>query len=346
MGQITYEQLTDALAEKIQEGIDITDIATDSKLGIVKVDNTSITVDADGTLHAVGGSGGGGLTSADIADNLTTDDSTKVLSAKQGKILNDKVVDVEGDVATIINSIIEIENGTSLTGVVKTVNNIAPDGNGNVEITVSGDGLTTADILDVLDSTATDKALSANQGKTLDDKITTHAETKASTTVLGHVTVDGTTIQSVDGELQVINPFTTENKTKLDGIEEDANNYTLPMATDTILGGVKVDDTSIVIDSNGVIRTALQPSPLIGNFTTTVVNTPYKHYKPSINVLPTDHLHVVYNGLHLREGVDWILEEIDEGAGHTIKLNIDQSQTDDLTNIMHGTIHRGFGKLV
>jgi len=36
---------------------------------------------------------------ADIADNLTTNDATKVLSAKQGKALNDKI----GSAITYIN---------------------------------------------------------------------------------------------------------------------------------------------------------------------------------------------------------------------------------------------------
>ena len=33
----------------------------------------------------------GMLTSSDIVDNLTTDNASKVLSAKQGKALNDKI---------------------------------------------------------------------------------------------------------------------------------------------------------------------------------------------------------------------------------------------------------------
>lgn len=41
----------------------------------------------------------GMLTSSDIADNLTTNDSTKVLSAKQGKVLKDLI----GDAITYIN---------------------------------------------------------------------------------------------------------------------------------------------------------------------------------------------------------------------------------------------------
>ena len=39
---------------------------------------------ASGTIKAV-------VAKGDIADNLTTDDSTKVLSAKQGKLLNDHI---------------------------------------------------------------------------------------------------------------------------------------------------------------------------------------------------------------------------------------------------------------
>jgi len=41
----------------------------------------------------------GMLTSSDIADNLTTNDATKVLSAKQGKALKDLI----GDAITYIN---------------------------------------------------------------------------------------------------------------------------------------------------------------------------------------------------------------------------------------------------
>lgn len=39
----------------------------------------------------------GMLTSSDIADNLTTNDSTKVLSAKQGKVLYDLIAGIEND---------------------------------------------------------------------------------------------------------------------------------------------------------------------------------------------------------------------------------------------------------
>lgn len=42
--------------------------------------------------------------------------------------------------------------------------------------------------------------------------------------------------------------------TKLEGIAENANNYTLPVATDLVLGGVKVDNTSITVDPDGTLH--------------------------------------------------------------------------------------------
>ena len=49
-------------------------------------------------------------------------------------------------------------------------------------------------------------------------------------------------------------PFTQELLNKLNGIEAQANKYVLPTASDTILGGVKVDGTTITIDNNGIIH--------------------------------------------------------------------------------------------
>jgi hypothetical protein len=45
-----------------------------------------------------------------------------------------------------------------------------------------------------------------------------------------------------------------EDKGKLDGIEANANNYVLPTATTDVLGGVKIDNRTIVMNANGVIR--------------------------------------------------------------------------------------------
>lgn len=56
--------------------------------------------------------------------------------------------------------------------------------------------------------------------------------------------------------------FTNTLKSKLDGIEDNANNYVLPTASSSTKGGVKVDGTTIVIDQNGVISAAASATEL------------------------------------------------------------------------------------
>lgn len=56
-------------------------------------------------------------------------------------------------------------------------------------------------------------------------------------------------------------PYTSAEKTKLAGIEAQANKYVLPAATTSALGGVKVDGTTITI-SNGVISSTVSASAL------------------------------------------------------------------------------------
>ena len=60
----------------------------------VKKNNTTGLLKNDGTVDT-----STHLKSTAIVDNLTTNDSTKPLSAKQGKALNDLI----GDISTIIN---------------------------------------------------------------------------------------------------------------------------------------------------------------------------------------------------------------------------------------------------
>lgn len=48
-------------------------------------------------------------------------------------------------------------------------------------------------------------------------------------------------------------PFTQALLSKLNGIEDNANNYNLPTASTSTKGGVKVDGVTITIDQNGVI---------------------------------------------------------------------------------------------
>ena len=61
----------------------------------------------------------------------------------------------------------------------------------------------------------------------------------------GFVAKDGAKVLST-------NDYTTTDKNKLAGIADNANNYSLPTASNVTLGGVKVDGSTININ-NGVI---------------------------------------------------------------------------------------------
>lgn len=61
----------------------------------------------------------------------------------------------------------------------------------------------------------------------------------------------GNKVDKVDGKHLSTNDYSTEEKTKLTGIEENANNYILPSATSTVLGGVKIGNN--ISNSDGTI---------------------------------------------------------------------------------------------
>lgn len=69
-------------------------------------------------------------------------------------------------------------------------------------------------------------------------------------------------VDKVDGKELSSNDYTDAEKTKLEGIEEKANNYTLPNATSSTLGGVKVG-TNISV-SNGTISVATGTTSAVG----------------------------------------------------------------------------------
>ena len=61
-------------------------------------------------------------------------------------------------------------------------------------------------------------------------------------------------VDKIEGKGLSTNDYTTAEKNKLSGIAENANNYSLPMATNLILGGIKVSssDPNLQI-SDGVL---------------------------------------------------------------------------------------------
>lgn len=74
--------------------------------------------------------------------------------------------------------------------------------------------------------------------------------------------LESSKVDKVDGKQLSTNDYTTAEKNKLAGIQANANNYTLPAATTTVLGGVKkiaaIEDLAESADINTVITTVNQ----------------------------------------------------------------------------------------
>lgn len=70
------------------------------------------------------------------------------------------------------------------------------------------------------------------------------------------------TINAESGLYLCATPFLSVDRTKLDGIEAQANKYVLPTASNALLGGVKVDGVTINIDQNGVISSVASSTSL------------------------------------------------------------------------------------
>ena len=60
-------------------------------------------------------------------------------------------------------------------------------------------------------------------------------------------------VDKVSGKQLSTNDYTTTEKNKLQGIENNANNYTLPNSSSTVAGGLKtrLDGTTLYITNNG-----------------------------------------------------------------------------------------------
>lgn len=145
-------------------------------------------------------------------------------------------------------------------------------------------GLENTTIVDNLESEAADSALSAKQGKVLNDSI------KRITTDIGNLgggdMMKATYDKDDNGKVDIAEDaeklggktpdqyaeaghvhdnattekdgfISKEDKAKLDGIEEGANKYTLPNATAAVLGGIKVGE-NLSISEDGVLSADAQ----------------------------------------------------------------------------------------
>jgi len=90
----------DSAVSSIVTALEAVFVKKNGTTGLLKNDGTVMTSGTGSSNYSAGNhSHSGMLTTSDIADNLTTNDATKVLSAKQGKVLNDLI----GNAITYIN---------------------------------------------------------------------------------------------------------------------------------------------------------------------------------------------------------------------------------------------------
>ena len=98
----------------------------------------------------------------------------------------------------------------------------------------------------------------------------TETELSAKGYLTQHQDISGK-VDKINGKGLSTNDYTTIEKNKLNGIEENANNYSLPIASSTVLGGIKVG-SGLSIDSNGVLSSSSESSDL-SNYQTKTDNT-------------------------------------------------------------------------
>lgn len=190
--------------------------ATTSSLGGVKPDGSTITVDADGTIHGA----------SSIAE-LNDIGDVNISNPQDGQSL---VYDATNE--EWVNS-----QGTSQ---IDELNDI-----GDVDITTPTNGQAL-----VYNSTTENWENGTVSTVEIDDTTTSQTKVWSSDKVSSEL---ANKVDVVSGKQLSTEDYTTAEKTKLSGIEDNANNYTLPTASTSTLGGVKVDGTSIIADENGVI---------------------------------------------------------------------------------------------
>ena len=199
--------------------------ATASVLGGVKI-GANIAVANDGTI-----SGDYSAATTSAAGLMSSTDKAKL----------DGIA--EGATAVTVDSAL---SATSENPVQNKVVKSALDGKVD---TVSGKGLSTEDyttaektklagIAEGATATTVDSALSATSENPVQNKVVKSA-------------LDSK-VDTVSGKGLSTNDYTDAEKTKLAGIAEGANAYTLPAATTTTLGGVIVG-TNLSVDANGTI---------------------------------------------------------------------------------------------
>ena len=139
----------------------------------------------------------------------------------------------------------------SALGGIKVGANLAIDSSTGV---LSGDysaaSSSAAGLMSAADKSKLDGIAAGATAVTVDSSITSSSENPVQSAAI--YTALAGKVDAVSGKDLSTNDYTDAEKTKLAGIEANANNYSLPAATTSALGGVKVG-SNLAVDANGVL---------------------------------------------------------------------------------------------
>lgn len=96
---------------------------------------TNLVTDSDGFVNCLNDGLGGKVNTSDIVNSLTSTDSTKPLSAAQGKVLNDTLTTLNSNVAKVI---VDIGNITTQTNLASNANEYAAQGTKMLQFSAVG----------------------------------------------------------------------------------------------------------------------------------------------------------------------------------------------------------------
>ena len=138
----------------------------------------------------------------------------------------------------------------SSLGGVKVGANLAVDSNGEISGNYSAATTSANGLMSSTDKAKLDGIAAGATAVTVDSAMSSTSENPVQNKVI-YTELAGK-VDTVSGKQLSTEDYTTAEKTKLSGIEANANNYSLPTAAAATLGGVKVG-ANLAIDANGVL---------------------------------------------------------------------------------------------
>ena len=272
-------------------------IATNTTLGVVKIDGSTITIDDNGVISASNGGPNGYI--------LPTASTSQLGGVK----IDGSTITIDNGVIRSLQYSLPIASSSQLGGVFISGTNGINIVNGNIGLVpasstqlggVKVDGSTITINNGVISATggtggytlppATTLALGGVMilNSTISGIVNTNGSISlatASSTQLGGVKIDGSTITiNGNGQLQATGGggngyiLPIASTTQLGGIKIDgttlsfngngqlqSSTYTLPIASTSQLGGVKIDGSTITINGNGQLQTSTYTLPFASN---------------------------------------------------------------------------------